>query len=104
MTANLLIRNVPPDTLHRLKEDAARRNLSQNDLILALLNERYGEPPVVVAWLKATRNGELALAGGSDDEPAICAECGQDLDWPWIGILGDGSMHMPVCTGCATNE
>ena len=104
MMNSLLIRNVSPDTLRRLKEDAERRGVTQQELLTALLSERYGDPPLVVAWIKATRNGELSLSGGSDDEPALCAECGQDLDWPWIGVLSDGSLHMPVCTGCATSQ
>lgn len=101
---NLLIRNVSPDTLQRIQADAERQRRSQNDILLALIERHYGEPPVVVAWLKATRNGELPLAGGSDEEPGTCLECGQDLDWPWVGILSDGTLHMPVCSGCATSE
>lgn len=101
---NLLIRNVSGETLQRIKSDAERRGVTQQELLIDLLNKTYGDPPVVMAWIKATRNGELALTGGSDDEPTSCIECGQPLDWPWIGILSDGSLHMPVCTGCATSE
>ncbi len=99
---NLLIRNVAASTLQRIKADAERRGVTQQELLIDLLERTYGDPPIVVAWLKATRTGELA--GGSDDQPAICIECGQPLDWPWIGILNDGSLHMPVCTGCATSQ
>lgn len=101
---NILIRNVPPGTLLQIQAEAERRRISQNDVLLDVLAKTYGERPVVIGWIRATRNGWLPLVGGSDDEPAICAECGQPLDWPWIGILSDGSLHMPVCSGCATSE
>ena len=95
MTNNILIRNVSPDTLQRLKTDAERRGVTQQELLIDLLNQKYGDPPVVVAWMKATRRGEM------DGAEVNCIECGQPLDWPWIGVLSDGSLHMPVCTGCA---
>lgn len=98
MTNNILIRNVSPDTLQRLKADAERRGVTQQELLIDLLNQKYGDPPVVVAWMKATRAGEL------NGEEVDCIECGQPLDWPWFGILSDGSLHMPVCTGCATSR
>ena len=98
---NIIIRNVPEATLAALDADAARKRQSRQERLLDLLNQHYGEPPVVIAWMKADRNGELTLAGGSDDEPDICCECGQDLDAVWIGVLSDGTMHMPVCSGCA---
>ena len=98
---NLLIRNVSGETLQRIKSDVERRGVTQQELLIDLLNKTYGDPPVVVAWLKATRNGELCLAG---DEPATCVECGQDLDHVWIGVLSNGTLHMPVCSGCATSQ
>lgn len=100
---NILLRDVSPALAAALETEAKRRNASRNDLILALLGD-WAEPPVVLGWFKATRNGELTLAGGNDEDPAACAECGQPLDWPWIGILSNGAIHGPVCTGCATSE
>lgn len=101
---NILIRNVPDDILAALDADAARKRISRQDLLTDILAKHYGDPPVVVAWIKADRNGELPLAGGSDDEPDTCAECGGDLDAVWIGVLSDGTLHMPVCSGCARSE
>lgn len=101
---NILIRNVPDTILAALDADAARKRQSRQDRLLDLLNQHYGEPPVVMCWLKSDRNGELTLSGGSDAWPETCAECGQDLDAVWIGVLSDGSMHMPVCSGCARSD
>ena len=100
---NIIIRNVPESTLAALDADAARKRQSRQDRLLDLLNQHYGEPPVVMCWLKSDRNGELNLSG-SDDEPDTCAECGGDLDAVWIGVLSDGTMHMPVCSGCARSD
>ena len=101
---NILIRNVPDTILAALDADAARKRQSRQDRLLDILAQHYGAPPTVVAWLKADRNGELTLADASDDEPDTCAECGGDLDTVWIGILSDGTMHMPVCSGCARSD
>lgn len=91
---NILIRNVPDSILAALDADAARKRISRQDLLTDILTKHYGDPPVVIGWIKASRNGELSLAGGSDD----------DLDAIWIGVLSDGSLHMPVCSGCARSE
>lgn len=99
---NILIRNVDDAILAALDADAARKRQSRQDKLLDLLNQHYGEPPVVMAWIKADRNGELNLSGS--EEPDTCAECGGDLDTVWIGILSDGSLHMPVCSGCARSD
>ena len=101
---NILIRNVPDSILAALDADAARKRQSRQDRLLDILAQHYGEPPTVIAWLKADRNGELAIIGGVGVEPDTCAECGQDLDAVWIGVLSDGSMHMPVCSGCARSD
>lgn len=100
---NILIRDVPEATLARLDAEAQRRRRSRQELILQLLAD-WAEPPIVLGWFRAARNGELSLAGGVDDEPAECVECGQPLDWPWIAVLSNGSIHGPCCTGCATSE
>lgn len=100
---NILIRNVDDAILAALDADAARKRQSRQDRLLDLLNQHYGEPPVVMCWLKSDRNGELNLSGGGD-EPDTCAECGGDLDTVWIGILSDSSLHMPVCSGCAHSD
>lgn len=99
---DILIRNVSETILAALDADAARRKVSRQQRLIDLLDQHYGDPPVVIAWLKADRNGELELAGG--EEPDVCIECGQDLDAVWIGVLSDGSLHMPVCSGCARSD
>jgi hypothetical protein len=99
---NILIRNVSDSILAALDADAARKRQSRQDKLLDLLNQHYGDPPVVMCWLKSDRNGELNLSGS--EEPDVCAECGQDLDAVWIGILSDSSLHMPVCSGCAHSD
>ena len=98
---NVLIRDVPDTVLAALDADAASRRQSRQDRLIDLLDQHYGEKPIVMAWLKADRNGELML---NDEEEDICAECGCALDHVWIGVLSDGSLHMPVCSGCATSE
>lgn len=100
---NILVRDVPEATLARLNAEAQRRQCSRQELILQLLAD-WAEPPVVLGWFRADRNGDLSLAGGADDEPAECVECGQALDWPWIAILSNGAIHGPCCSGCATSE
>lgn len=100
---NILIRDVPESLVRRLDDEAARRKMSRQEFLATLLAE-WAEPPVVLGWFKAQRNGELSLAGSSDDEPAECHECGQPLDEVWIGILSNGAIHGPVCSGCATSE
>ena len=99
---NILIRNVDDAILAALDADAARKRQSRQDRLLDILAQHYGAPPTVVAWLKADRNGELTLTGG--EEPDTCADCGGDLDAVWIGVLSDGTMHMPVCSGCARSD
>lgn len=99
---NILIRNVPDDILAALDADAASKRQSRQDRLLDILARQYGDPPIVMAWLKADRNGELELSGS--EEPSVCCECGQDLDAVWIGVLSDGSLHMPVCSGCAHSD
>ena len=99
---NILIRNVSDSILAALDADAARKRQSRQDRLLDILAQHYGEPPVVMAWIAATRNGELNLSGS--EEPDTCAECGGDLDAVWIGSLSDSSLHMPVCSGCAHSD
>lgn len=98
---NILLRDVSPALASALDAEAKRRNASRNDLILSLLGD-WAEPPVVLGWFKAERNGELDLR--TSEDPATCVECSQPLDWPWIGILSNGAIHGPVCTVCATSE
>lgn len=99
---NILIRNIQPDLLAALDADAASKRISRQEQLIRILERQYGKPPVVVAWLRADRNGKLSLSG--DDEPDVCAECGHKLDAVWIGVLSDGSLHMPVCSGCARSD
>lgn len=98
---NILLRDVSPALAAALDAEARRRNASRNDLILALLGG-WAEPPIVLGWFKATRNGECDLSTSAD--PSVCAECGQPLDWPWLAILSNGAIHGPVCSACATSE
>lgn len=100
---NILIRDVPEATLARLDAEAKRRQRSRQELILQLLAD-WAEPPVILGWFRTDRNGELSLAGGADEEPDVCIECSQPLDWPWIAILSNGAIHGPCCNGCATSE
>jgi len=101
---NILIRDVPAAVLAALDADAASKGISRQERLIQLLDQAFGRPPIVVAWLKADRNAELSLSGGNDDEPDTCVECGQPLDQVWIGVLSDGTLHMPVCSACATSE
>lgn len=100
---NILIRDISEATISRIDAEAQRRRQSRQEFIAQLLAD-WADPPVVLGWFKANRNGELTLASGNDDQPATCVECAQPLDWPWIGILSNGAIHGPVCSGCATSN
>lgn len=97
MTA-LLIRDVPDALVARIDEAADAAHQSRQAFLLAHLVARFGEPQPIAGWLKASRPGELLASEGAE-----CAECGQRLDWPWFGIFADGSIHGPVCDGCAVS-
>lgn len=95
MTA-LLIRDVPDALVRRIDEAADAAGQSRQAFLLAHLVARFGEPQPVAGWIRADRQGELLASEGAE-----CAECGQPLDWPFFGVLADGSIHGPVCEGCA---
>ena len=97
---NILIRDIPDATVRRLDDEAARRKMSRQEFLTALLAD-WAEPPIVLGWFKPQRNGEIDLT--DTDDPAECHECGQPLDEVWIGILSNGAIHGPVCSGCATS-
>lgn len=99
---NILIRDVPAAIAAAIEADAAAKRISRQDLLIDILHRLYGEPPAVAGWFRADRNGELTL--NDADDGATCHECGQPLDWPWFGILTNGQLHGPVCTGCATSQ
>lgn len=96
---NILIRNVDDAILAALDAEAARRKQSRQEFIFQLLAE-WAEPPIVIGWFEATRKGEMSIKGSF--EPDTCPDCGQDIDWPWIGILSNGAIHGPVCSICAS--
>ena len=99
---NILIRDVPSAVLTNLDADAASKGISRQERLIQLLDQAFGQPPVVIAWLKADRNAELRI--GDPEEGDTCVECGLPLDHVWIGVLSDGTLHMPVCSACATSE
>lgn len=99
---NILVRDVPDFITAALDADAAAKRISRQERLIQLLERQYGEPPIVVAWIAADRNGELTLNDAEDGD--VCSECGQPLDAVWIGVLSDGTMHMPVCSGCARSD
>lgn len=99
---NILLRDIPDATVSRLDAEAARRKMSRQEFLANLLAE-WADPPIVLGWFRPQRNGEIDLMTDIDDR-AECHECGQPLDEVWIGILSNGSIHGPVCSGCATSE
>lgn len=93
---NLVIRGVPAPTHANIQAEAASAGLSQQELILNWLNERWGKKPIVELWILG-RLGEQA-------PDATCPECGQALNNPHVGLLSNGSFTNVVCGMCATSE
>ena len=68
--ANLIVRDIPSITSANIKAEADRQGISQQELLLSLIEREFGEPPTVVMWI----DGRL----GEQDEP-VCPECGSKL-------------------------
>lgn len=95
---NIHMRDVPEYVVEQLESEAKTKRMSRQQLLLAILEERYVEHPIVVGWIQVDRAGELE----PDDD---CPECGQPFDGlPWIGMMSNGSIIGPVCGICATSE
>lgn len=93
---NIMIRDIPVTTSERIKIEAERRKVSQQELLSALLEQHFGEPPLVVGYIKLDRLGDLAIG---DDCP-VCGEAAQS--W-WLQVASNGEMHH-MCGACATSE
>ena len=93
--ANLIVRDIPSITSANIKAEADRQGISQQELLLSLIEREFGEPPTVVMWI----DGRL----GEQDEP-VCPECGQDMSSAHVALLSNGLLTKPVCRFCATSE
>ena len=95
--ADILIRNVPDALSERIQAAARDGRTSRQDLLLDLLTATYGDPPLIVAWFRADRPGEL-------DADAPCPNCGQPLAEVWAGLLSNGQWVAPRCQWCAVTD
>ncbi len=93
---NIIIRDIPQATTNRIKAEAARRNLSQQELLSDLLNKTFGEPPMVFGYIKLDRQGDL-------DPGEICPNCDQVAQSWWVQILSTNELRL-MCDICATSE
>lgn len=94
---DIILKGVSGALAARMSAIAAEHGISRHEMILELLADTYGEPPVVIGWVRFARRGEL-------DADADCPECGQPLTEVWAGLLSNGTWIAPRCRGCATNE
>lgn len=93
---NIIIRDIPESTATNIKAEAARRNLSQQELLSELLNSTYGNPPLVFGYVKLDRQGDIDV--GED-----CPVCGEPSRSWWLQICNTGEVHL-MCDICATSE
>lgn len=103
---NLIIRNITDSTASNIRQEAERQNISRQEMLSRLIEERYGSPPVVVGWLKLDRWGELDQREEQDNPLAICPECGEGVDPAdaWLAVIADGRVLGPYCGECATSQ
>lgn len=90
---NIIIRDVSPETSERIKAEADRLRLSQQELLTRLIDAEFGEPPMVLGYVELDRQGEF------ED----CPECGQVIGHGWLKFLSNGAVEL-VCEFCATSE
>lgn len=89
----LTIRNVPPTLAARISEAAQGEGLNREQLLRRLLIERFGEPQMMLAFIRADRPGEINYQ--------FCPECGQDMHELWFAVTSARGLIGPVCAGCA---
>ena len=90
---DLLIRNVPPTLAASISEAAQGTGESQQQFLLRFMSEHFGEPLMMLAFIRADRPGEM--------DYQFCPECGQDMNELWFGITSARTLVGPVCAGCA---
>ena len=90
---DLLIRNVPPTLAASISEAAQGEGLNREQLLRRLLDERFGEPQTMLAFIRADRPGEV--------DYRFCPECGQDMTALWFAVTSARTLVGPVCAGCA---
>ncbi len=57
------------------------------------------EPLLLVGFLRLERPGDL------DWDEVECVECASPCTGGvWYGVMGDGTLYGPLCSGCATTE
>lgn len=103
---NLIIRNVPASTHANIAAQCAARNVTQQELLVELLEREFGKPPAVLGWVRLDRWGEVDERDEPGNAYATCIECGGDIDTAaaYVALLTDGAIRGPVCVGCATSE
>jgi len=93
---NIIIRDVPASTSTNIRTEAARLNISQQELLFDLITQKFGEPPTVWGYIKIDRVGDLDI--GED-----CPACGEPAQSWWLQVTNTGEQHI-MCGACATSE
>jgi len=96
---NIIIRDVHQSTSDNIKAEADRRNISQQELLAELLNQKFGEPPTIWGYIKFDRQGDFDL--DSEDNP--CPVCDQPAQSWWLQVTSNGEMFR-MCQTCATSQ
>jgi len=93
---NIIIRDVPDSTSANIRAEAARLNISQQELLFDLLTQKFGEPPMVWGYIKFDRVGDIDL--GED-----CPVCYIKAESWWLQVASNGEQHI-MCGSCATSD
>lgn len=100
---------VPHELYKEVKRAAHDQGISMNEFIIQALSiavDHNQDKPIVLAWIKVARWGELSDRDDEGRPSIICPECGQMMDKGncYIALLSNGQHYGPVCDICATNE
>ena len=96
---NIIIRDIPQATLDGIKQAVKGQKLTQQEVVLRVLNREFGDPPTVLGYIKFDRNGDF----DTDSEDCRCPACGQPAASWWLQVASNGELHR-MCNVCAISE
>ena len=97
---------LPMSLIEALTQAAESNDNSLNkEIELRLTASIEADHPIVLAWFKADRWGEIDDRDEPDDAYGVCS-CGQDIITTnaWFALMSSGKMIGPYCAGCAVSE